>query len=145
MGLSQILQEPDKKASLLADLIKLIDELVAGKGGIAGIGMKAAYSTVKSVKPGYIQGAVERLLPEAFNALDPIWNEGVQKGDPVEYLSQNSSRSADAVLSVTDARIEKTDNGIVRGAYNKLRKSVKGDVEGAIPSVAKIIGNYTKS
>jgi len=142
MGLSQLFQEPEKKASLVADLISLMDEQVSGKGGIGGIGLKAAYSAVKGVKPGYIQGAIERLIPEAFDALDPIWNEGVQKGEPVEYLSQNSSRSADAVLSVTDARIEKTDNGVVRGAYSKLRKSIKGDVEGAIPDLAKIIGKY---
>ena len=145
MGLSQVFQEKDKEQSLVADLIQLIDEQVSGKGGIGGLGLKAAYSAVKGVQPGYIQGAVKRLLPEAFNALDPIWSEGVQTGDPVGYLSQNSSRSADAVLSVTDARIEKTDNGVVRGAYSKLRKSVKGDVEAAIPGLAKIIGKYTTS
>ncbi|NES23586.1 MAG: hypothetical protein F6K41_32875 [Symploca sp. SIO3E6] len=145
MGLNQVFQETDTQKSLVADLMKLIDEQVSGKGGIGGMGLKAAYGAVKGVKPGYIQGALERLLPEALDALDPIWSEGVQKGDPVGYLSQNASRSADAVLSVTDARIEKTDNGVVRGAYNKLRKSVKGDVEEAIPGLAKILGNYTTS
>ncbi|NET61254.1 MAG: hypothetical protein F6K47_35540 [Symploca sp. SIO2E6] len=145
MGLLEGLKEPNKKASLVADLVKLIDEQVTGKSGISGLGLKAAYAAVKGVKPGYIQGAVERLIPEAFKALDPIWSEGVEAGDPVGYLSENASRAADAMLSVTDARIATTDNGVVRGAYNKLRKSVKGDVEGAIPSLAKVIDNYTKS
>ena len=144
MGLSVGLNETNKRASVVADCVKLIDEQVAGKSGISGLGLKAAYGAVKGVKPGYIQGAVERLLPEVFDALDPMWNEGVQTGDPVGHLSQNTSRSAEALLSVTDARIEKTENGVVRGAYNKFRKSVKGDVEEAIPGLAKIIGNYAQ-
>ncbi|HAJ58472.1 MAG TPA: hypothetical protein DCP31_03730, partial [Cyanobacteria bacterium UBA8543] len=99
---------------------------------------------VKGVKPGYIDGAIERLLPEVFAALEPMWSEGIQTGDPVGHLSQNRSRTADALLGITDARIEKTSNGIVRGAYNKLRSSAKSDVEEAVPGLAKIIDNYAK-
>jgi hypothetical protein len=145
MGLSEGLNDPNKAASIVADCVKLIDEQVAAKGGLGGLGLKATYGTVKGVRPGYINGAIERLLPEALDALDPIWSEGVQTGDPVGYLSQNRSRTADALLGITDARIEKTSNGIVRGAYNKLRSSAKSDVEEAVPGLAKIIDNYTKS
>jgi hypothetical protein len=62
----------------------------------------------------------------------------------VEYLTQNRSRAADALLGITDARIERSKNGIVRGAYNKLRNSAKNDVEEAIPGLAKIIDNHIK-
>jgi|SRR4028118_1909981 hypothetical protein len=145
MGLSDGLNDPNKKASVVADCAKLMDEQVAAKGGLSGLGLKAGYGAVKGVKPGYIAGAIERLLPEVFVALDPMWNEGVQTGDPVGYLSQNRSRAADALLGITDARIEKTSNGIVRGTYNKFRNSAKSDVEEAVPGLAKVIDNYTKS
>jgi hypothetical protein len=145
MGLSEGLNDPNKAGSMVADCVKLIDEQVAAKGGLGGLGLKAAYGTVKGVKPGYIEGAIDRLLPQVLDALDPIWSEGVQTGDPVGYLSQNRSRTADALLGITDARIENTSNGIVRGAYNKLRGSAKTDVEEAVPGLAKIIDNYTKS
>ena len=145
MGLSDGLNDPNKKASVVADCAKLMDEQVAAKGGLGGLGLKAGYGAVKGVKPGYIAGAIERLLPEVFVALDPMWNEGVQTGDPVGYLSQNRSRAADALLGITDARIEKTSNGIVRGTYNKFRNSAKRDVEEAVPGLAKVIDNYTKS
>lgn len=145
MGLSEGLNDPNKRERVVADCVKLIDEQVSAKGGLGGMGLKAAYGAVKGVKPGYIAGAIDRLLPDVFAALDPMWAEGTQTGNPVEYLNQNRSRTADAVLSVTDARIEKTDNGIVRGSYNKLRKSVKTDVEEAIPSLAQILDNYAKS
>lgn len=144
MGLSNGLNDPNKKASVVADCVKLIDDQVATKGGLSGLGLKAAYGTVKGVKPNYIARAVEGLLPEVLSVIDPIWSEGTQKGDPVGYLSQNQSRTADAILSITDAKIEKSNNGIVRGAYNKLRNSAKKDVEEAIPGLAKIIDNYAK-
>ena len=144
MGLNDSLNDPNKKDSVVADCVKLIDEQVAAKGGMSGLGLKAAYGAVKGVKPGYIAGAIEGLLPQVLAALDPMWNEGSQTGNPVEYLTQNRSRAADALLSVTDARIEKSKNGIVRGAYNKLRNSAKNDVEEAIPGLAKIIDNHTK-
>ncbi len=143
MGLSDGLNDANKEASLVADCVKLIDEQVTAKGGLGGLALKAAYGAVKGVKPGYIASAIEALLPPTLTALDPMWSEGTQAGNPVEHLIQNRSRAADAVLSVTDNRIEKSSNGVVKGAYNQFRKSVKSDVEEAIPGLAKIIGNYS--
>ena len=144
MGLSDGLNDPNKKAKVVDDCVKLIDDQVAAKSGLSGLGLKAGYATVKGVMPNYIAGAVEGLLPEAFAALDPIWSEGTQTGDAVGYLTQNRSRSADALLGITDARIEKTNKSIVRATYNKLRNSAKSYVEEAIPGLATIIDNYTK-
>lgn len=143
MALTDILNDSNKTSSLVTDCVKLIDEQVSAKGGLSGLGLKAAYATVKGIKPGYVASAIEALLSPTLIALDPLWSEGVQAGNPVEHLNQNRSRAAEAVLSVTDARIEKSDNGIVRGAYNQFRKSVKSDVEEAIPGLAKIINKYS--
>lgn len=145
MGLSDGLSDPNKQASLVNDCVKLIDEQVTIKGGLSGLALKAAYASVKGIKPNYIASAIEALLPPTLEALDPIWSEGTQMGDPANHLIQNRSRTAEAVLSVTDARIKKSNNGVVRGAYDKLRKSVKGDVEEAIPGLVKIIDYYAKS
>jgi len=145
MGLGDGLNDPNKRGMVVADCIKLIDELVASAGGISGLGLKAGYAAVKGIKPGYCAGAVERLLPDSFAALDPIWSEGIQTGNPVEYLIQNRSHTADTLLGVTDARISKNQSGLLRGTYEKLRNSAKGHVEKVIPDLAKIIDNYTKS
>ncbi|WP_416666283.1 DUF6918 family protein [Egbenema bharatensis] len=142
MALYETLGNQDLRASLVADCVKLIDEQVAAKNGISGLALKATYGVVKGVGAGYIPGAIDRLLPEVFAALEPMWDEGKQAGDPVAHLTQNRTRTADVLLSVTDTKIEKTDNGIVRASYNKLRKSVKGDVEEAVPGLAQIIGTH---
>ncbi|WP_017316709.1 DUF6918 family protein [Mastigocladopsis repens] len=145
MGLSDGLSNPDKKNMVVADCTKLIDTQVATMGGVSGLALKAGYAAVKGIAPNYCTQAIGRLLPQAFAALDPIWSEGKQTGDAVEHLTQNRSRTADALLGVTDARIEKSKNTTVQGVYNKLRNSAKKHVEEAVPGLAKIIDNYANS
>src|SRR3712207_8783558 len=43
---------------------ELIDAEVKDKGGISGLAIKAGYSTVKGIKPGFVEKAVEDLLPD---------------------------------------------------------------------------------
>ncbi|MDV3349749.1 hypothetical protein D0962_00520 [Leptolyngbyaceae cyanobacterium CCMR0082] len=140
--LSEKIQDAAIRASIADDCAKLIDKQVAAKGGLTGMAMKTAYGVIKGVGAGYIPGAINRLLPDACKALEPIWQEGAAAGDPVKYLSENSDRTADSILSVTDARIQNTSNGVVSGTYKKLRKSVKNDVEAAVPDLAQIIYSH---
>ncbi len=145
MGLSDGLLDPNKKKMVVAECTNLLDVQVAKMQGISGIALKAGYTAVKGLAPNYCAEAIERLLPESLTAIDPIWSEGVQTGDPVGHLSHNSDRTADALLNITDVKIEKSKNTTVRGVYSKLRKSAKKHVEEAVPNLAKIIDNYTKS
>lgn len=145
MGLSNGLSDPNKRNMVVADCTKLLDTQVGSMGGVSGLALKAGYAAVKGIAPSYCAEAIERLLPESFTALDPIWSEGVQTGNPVEHLTQNRDRTADALLGITDARIEKSKNTTVKGVYSKLRNSAKKHVEDAVPGLAKIIDNYTKS
>lgn len=140
MSLSEKIQDQQTREAVVADCVKLIDQQVSAKKGMGGMAMKAAYGTVKGIGAGYISGAVERLLPEVLSALDPMWAEGVEAGDPVAHLTDHQAQTADRVLSVTDTRAEKTSNGVIRSVYSNFRKSVKGDVESAVPGLAQIIG-----
>lgn len=145
MALSERLQSEQVKASVASDCAKLVDAQVASKGGLSGLALKAAYGVVRGIDANYVPGAIQRLLPEAFSALDPVWDEGVQAGDPVAYLTQHSDRTADTILSVTDAKIKRVSNNLICSSYNKLRKSVKGDIEAAVPGLAQILGKHTSA
>ena len=142
MALTEVITDQTVKTNIVEDCTVLIDRQVAAKGGMSGLALKTAYKVVKGVGPTYIPGALGRLLPEVLRALDPMWAEGIQAGDPVAYLCQNSATTADTILSVTDVRIQKS-GGVVKSSYQKLRKSVKGDVEAAVPELAKIIHTHT--
>jgi hypothetical protein len=140
--LSDTLQDDHVAASIAADCTELMNQQVAAKGGIGGMAIKATYGVVKGVGADYIPGAIQRLLPDAIAALDPLWEEGVQAGDPVAHLSQNCDRTADLILSVTDARIERASNRLICSSYGKLRKSVKNDIAAAVPGLAQIMAKH---
>lgn len=144
MGLSDEILNSSNKAKIVEDCCNMIDSQLASKSGVSGMAMKAAFVALKGVKPGYISGVVEHILPPCLNALDPIWVEGVQQGKPVEYLKENRSRTADALLGVTDEKVKNSTRPIVRTTYDKLRGSAKKHVEEAVPELANVIGKYTK-
>lgn len=144
MELSEQIKPQEIQSNIAIDCAKLMEDQVSKKTGITGLAFKAVYGALKGVSPNYIKEAIERLLPQVSVALDPIWKEGLATGDPFQYLVENNSTTADVILSVTDAKIEKSQNKIVKIAYNKVRPSVKGEVAEAIPGLTQILGNYIK-
>ena len=143
MGLSNNLLNPNNKSLIVRDCCEMIDAQVAGKSGLSGIAIKTAFAALKGIKPNYIYGVVDSLLVPCFNAIDPLWDEGIAQGEPVEYLKANRSRTADALLIVTDEKVKSTKLQLVKGVYDKLRSSAKQHVEEAVPAFAQIIGKYS--
>ena len=139
MGLSEALTSPTKKSAVVADCCSLVDEEVRDKGGLSGLAVKAGYAAIKGVKPGFVAEVVDKLLPEFAAKLDPMWQEGKEKGDAVAFLTSNKSRAADALLSITDAKSKNAKSSVVRGTYEKLRGSAKKNVEDAMPRLAKLL------
>lgn len=143
MGLSDILLNENHRETFVDDCVKLIDQQVAAASGLGGLALKAAYSTVKGIRADYCAQVVDQLLPEISIALDPMWAEGVNNGNPVEYLAQRKSEVADELLQISDKRVEKSTRAIVKGAYAKLRPSAKNYVENGVPDLAEIINKHS--
>jgi len=145
-SLAEILNAPEKKDAVVDDCLALIDAEVGDKGGISGLALKAGYSAVKGIKPGFIRNVVVDLLPEFAQALDPFYEEAVaKKKKPSEYFPQNGSRVADALLSITDAKAKNAKSGVVRSTYDKLRGTAKKNVEAALPRLGKLVEKHAPS
>ncbi len=139
--LPDVLLNEAKKTEVIEDCCALIDAEVKDKGGLSGLAIKAGYSAVKGIKPGFIKQAVTDMLPEFAKALDPLFQEA--QGKPVaDFFAQNSTRAADALLAITDARAAKSKSGVVKGTYDKLRGSAKKNVEAAIPRLGKMVEKF---
>lgn len=144
MGLLDAMHDEEKKKAVVADCCTLIDEEVSSKGGLSGIAVKAGYAAVKGIKPGFIKSTVEHLLPDFAEKLDPLWAEGMKTGKPTDFILSNKSRVADALLTVTDERARKSNKGMVKSTYEKLRGSAKKNVEEALPRLAKLLEKHAK-
>lgn len=143
MSLSQALTDEAKKPTIIADCLQLIDDEVKDKKGLGGAAIKTGYKVVKGIKPGFVKSVVEGLLPEFAEGLDPIHAEAKTQGkDVTAHFEQNRGRVADALLAITDAKAEKSTNGLVKSTYKRLRGSAKKNVEAAVPRLAKLIETH---
>ncbi len=138
--LKELLGIGEKRQTVIEDACNVIDSEVAAKGGLTGAAIKAAYGVVKNIKPGFIREAVDALLDEFLERVDPVYQEAVQQGvSPAEHLRSNAGRVADQLLSVTDTRAERSEKAVIKKTYAKLRPTAKKHVESAIPRVAELI------
>jgi hypothetical protein len=142
-SLPDVLNAADKKEVVIDDCLALIDAEVADKGGISGLALKAGFGAVKGIKPGFIRHVVHDLLPEFATALDPFYQEAVEKKKkPADHFVENRSRVADALLSITDSRAKTAKSGVVRSTYDKLRGTAKKNVEAALPRLGRLVEKY---
>lgn len=144
MGFSEQINDQETQLKIAHDCTDLIEQHVNRKKGVTGVAFKTLYKGLKSVSADYIVQANLKLLPSVTKALDPLWDEGKQKGDPVEYMKENKSLTADTILSVTDDKIGDAKNKIVKVSYSKVRKSLKGEIEEVIPDLASILQKYVE-
>jgi hypothetical protein len=143
MSLVDVLTDAAKKPQIVKDCCVLIDDEVKDKGGISGLAIKAGYGAVKGIKPGFIEEVVESLLPDFAKALDPLYDEAKSQNKGVSaHFDANTSRVADALLGITDAKAARAKSGVAKSAYEKLRGSAKKNVEQAVPRLGKLIEKY---
>ncbi len=142
--LPDMLGGPPKRQQVIDDACRVLDEEVSDKGGLSGLAIKGAYGIVKGIKPGFIREVVDALLDDFLKALDPLYQEAVQRGTrPSAHLAANAGRAADALLAITDVRAQRSERAIVKSTYDKLRPSAKKQVEAAAPRLGALLDRHT--
>ena len=135
---------PGVRANVLADCVQVIEEEVAGKGGITGLAIKGAYKMVKAVGPNIVREAMDGLLNDFTGRLEPFFDEWQQKGagTPLgSYLSSRSGQVANALLGITDDRAKRA-SGTLKKAYETLRPTGQKHVEEAVPRIARVLEKH---
>ena len=145
--LQDILLDSTKRPQVVADCAQLVDEEVAGKGGLSGLAVKGGYAIVKKIKPGIVPEAVDRLLNDFVAQLDPFYTAFAAQsgGNPAglqSYLQGRASEVATALLGITDAKVSKAENRTIKTAYEKLRPAGAKHVEAAVPGIARVLSKY---
>lgn len=142
-SLTDALGDEAKKKTIIDDCLDLLDAEVGDKGGFSGLAIKAGYSAVKGIRPGFLRQVVTDLVPEFATALDPMWKEAKDAGKPTpEFFTSNSGRVADSLLAITDAKAKRAKSGLVKKTYEKLRGTAKSNVEQAMPRLGKLVEKH---
>ncbi|MFU8803852.1 MAG: DUF6918 family protein [Bradymonadaceae bacterium] len=142
--LTERLQEMDRQA-LIKEASTLIDEEVRRKSGLSGMALKGGYKVINKIKPGMIEDAVDHLLDDFTDALNPVY-QAYQEQDEVEtfeeYIKKHDRRAANDLLSITDGRAERSDNKVLKSTYSKLRGQAEKHVVEALPGVGRMIDKH---
>ena len=87
---------------------------------------------------------MEALWPDFVAQLEPFWQSynAAPAGSFSDYLVANSDQVSNALLSVTDSRIEETDKSVVKKFYGSLRGSAQKNVVEALPRVGALVTKY---
>ncbi len=141
--LLELLGGPAKRGAVITDALRVLDAEVDSKGGLSGIAIKTAYRVVKGISSDFLPGVVDHLLNDFLVALDPLYQEALQRGvDPRQHFTGNPSRVADALLAITDARAAHAKNQAVKKTYEKLRDGAKKHVEAAVPRLGEMFARH---
>lgn len=121
---------------MVANCTRLIEQRVADNGGVL---VRTTFQLLRTAWPDFVPRAVNRLLPEFIRALEPLYQryraqDGVQFN---EFLTRHSDEAAQALLAVTDKRVEQTGNRMVMGAYGRLRPRAEQQVIAAVPALGQ--------
>jgi hypothetical protein len=142
--LSLHLTTPDARPAVVADACTLIDQEVSRTSGISGMAIRSAYRVLTGIRPGMVPTAVDGLLDPFADQLDPLYQQHLATGEPLtDILSAQRTSMAEALLSITDDRAERTSQATLRRAYQRVRGSARGYVEAAAPGIAALIDAHT--
>lgn len=141
--LKERLGNGDTRKLVIEEACSVLDAEVADKSGLSGMAVKAAFSLIKGVKPGFIRQAVDHLLDDFLDVLDPIHREALEQGKkPGDHIRAHSERVAEALLAVTDSKAKRAENPVVLKTYEKLRPSAKKHVEAATPRLGRMLDKF---
>ena len=142
-SLKETLTTPGKRQDVIADCVTVIDEEVGSKGGFSGLAVRAAYATVKALKPGMIPHTIDDLLDEFAEKIDPFYQAAKVAQQPVDaYIAGHAADIAEALLQITDGRAAKTKHGTLKKAYERLRPTGKKHTMEAMPRLGKLIQKH---
>ena len=151
LNLKERLGTEPVRARMIDDCVALIEEQVKNKGGLSGIAIRTAYSTIKTIKKGFVGEVVDSMLDDWLQQLQPhydTWANGAKgQGNAKfsDFLVARSDEVAESLLAVTDRRAENTKHKTAKKAYLKMRGSAKNNVVEAIPDLGRMFERRIES
>jgi len=128
------------RPKVIEETVQLIDSQVKTKGFL----IKGAYSTIKTIKKGFVAETVDALLDDWLGKLQPHYDkwETAKASSFADYLIARSDDVAEDLLKVTDERANKTSHTTAKKMYGRMRDSAKRNVVEAIPELSRLLEKH---
>ena len=110
---------------------------------MTGIAVKGAFKMIKKFKPTIIPSALEDLIDDFAEKVDPFWQECQQAGESSEaFFVRRKVDIANALLQITDGKAERSPNKILVKAYSSLRGKAVEHIGAAMPRFSRIVEKH---
>ncbi len=144
-SLVDTVKDPSKRAAVLDSCVRLIDAEVASKRGLTGVAVKAAFKSVKGLRPGMVRQSMDALLDDFSATVDPFWQECQSSGTPSRsFFASRKNDVANALLGITDARAAKSPHRVLVRAYKSLRGKAIHHIGDAMPRFGDLLDQHAR-
>jgi hypothetical protein len=142
--LQGMLLAPEIRPQVVADCQELVKQELSAKSGISATAIKVAYKVVTTFAPGYYQSAIESMLPDMTDQLEPFWADFITTGGSEfgDYLAKRGDEVAEALLVVTDTMAGGSERATVVKAYKSVRGGASKHIEAALPNLGAMVQKY---
>jgi len=144
--LVDILLASEHKKALTEDCVQLIEDHVSSRSGLKGMALKTGLSMLKRAKPGILERATGKLLPEFIAALEPLYQEFQHSKQTqfAPFLQSHARSAADALIAVADHRVRESDSNTVKSTYARMRNDAEREVLAAVPALSHLLAAYVQ-
>ena len=142
--LADALLTSNERPRIVAEVSQILETQVSSKRGLSGMALKTGLKMAKSRNPDAIPNAVDRLIPEFCEILEPYYAD-YKASDTAHfstYVEERKTVIRDDILGIVDGRAAKSQNKTFVSTYAKLRGAAKDEVETALPKIAAVIENH---
>ena len=95
------------------------------------------------MKPGFVSEAVDGMLDDFVKRLEPFYAAAQSKNEPIgPALNARAGEVSESLLAISDERAQRSSNGSLKKAYEKMRPTGKKHVEAAVPRVGRLVAKY---
>src|SRR4051812_11938692 len=139
--LTELLTDPAVRPRVVDACAAFVDAEVAARSGLSGLAIRTGYKAVRALKPTMIREALDALLPDFAAALEPF--HAAAPGSAFEaHVRANADGAADALLGVTDRRIQRAQSSTIKKTYAGLRGLAQGQVKASVPGLARTLAAF---
>lgn len=132
---------------VVRDCVALVRDEVSKKRGLSAVVIKGGLKVIDKVRPNIMADLFKSLLPTFVEQITPLYERFMAGDESTQttfssFLAEHSVEVASTLLSVTDARAERSKLMALVKVYQKLRPLAQDQIVSALPALGRLLAKH---
>lgn len=142
MSLSDAVADTQRRSSIAKAAVVEVAAAIRARSGLKGLAAQVGLDTINRLRPGFLEGQIDVLLPGMAEALEPWWHDGLESGDAPQWLNGHRLQVAEDLLTVTDEYVAQASDQVAIAVYDRLRKQAPVRIAHEMPRISTFIQTH---